>query len=157
MRRLGAAAVLAGLLAAGCATPPKSAARGEIVAAEAAWTEAVRTNDRAALERLLAPEFALMGAGAGRATPRDEWLANLAAMQIRSYAVRVTDVRVDGDTATADAEGQWAVARNGRVMNDAFVLKDTWVRRDGQWQVVRRVRLNPPPAAAGRPSRERPG
>ncbi|HEX8570211.1 MAG TPA: nuclear transport factor 2 family protein [Caulobacteraceae bacterium] len=144
-RHLIGAAVAAALLA-GCATAPDpGAARAEIEAAEAAWSQALIAKDAAALERLLAPEFRLEGAHSAEATPRDRWLANLGRMDIRSYVTRVTAVRVDGDTAVADVSGDWSIARGGQTLTDAFVLQDTWVKRDGQWRVARRYRLNKGP------------
>ena len=157
--------VVAGALLAACAAPgggatvqeaAEAAAAAEVApgaktvaqeidAMEQAWAGAVRRKDRAELERLMAPEFVLTGP-AGETTPRAEWLDNLALMDVRSYAVRVTEVQAAGDTAAALVEGEWTVSRNGGPMRrDAFKLKDTWVRRGGAWTVTQRVRLNPPP------------
>ena len=161
MRHLAALSV-AGVLLAACAGPRggetlqeavEGAAAAEIApeartvaqqidAMEQAWAGALRRKDRAELERLLAPEFRLEGAALAPSADRAAWLANLERMEVRNYAVRVTDVKVAGDTAVASVEGEWTVSMAGGPMrNERFELQDTWVRRGGAWVATRRVRL----------------
>ena len=169
MRHLGTALAASALLAACAAeTPPRAtietaaeaaaaaeaapdakALAAQIEAVEKAWGDAILRKDQAELERLLAPEFVLAG-GQGRAdTPRDAWLTNLALMEVTSYAVRVTGVRLVGDTAVATVEGAWTVTAFGQPSRlDRFTAEDTWVRRGGRWQVVRRTRTDPVAARA---------
>ena len=163
MRRLMTAAAAACLLAAGCASEPagpalqnaaEAAAAAEaapdaktvatqIEAVEKAWGDALLRKDQTELERLLAPEFVLTGTGGRPDTPRNTWLTNLALMEVTSYAVRVTGVRLIGDTAVATVEGAWTVSAFGQPARvDRFTVEDTWVRRGGRWQAVRRMRTN---------------
>ena len=126
------------------AAPEAKTVAQQIDAVEQAWAAALRRKDRAELERIMAPEFVL-ARPSGETVAREAWFAELQAMDVRSYTVRVTDVQVAGDTAVADVEGEWSIRRDGRVLHDSFQLKDTWVRRGGAWQVTKRVRLNPRP------------
>lgn len=119
--------------------------RSQIEAVEAQWAEALLAKDQTTLDRLVAPEFRLEGSGFEAPTPRAEWMANLARMDIRAYDARVTHVRAEGDRAVATVIGDWSVTRGGQVLSDHFELLDTWERRDGAWQVTKRERTNPPP------------
>lgn len=127
-----------------------SAENAGIVAAEGLWADALLRKDQAALDRLMAPEFQLEGAGSDEVTPRAEWLANLQRMDIRSYSARVTDVEIIDDRAVATVVGEWSIVRGDQTLHDSFELLDTWERRDGEWRVTKRYRTNPPPARTGR-------
>lgn len=136
----------------GCSTLPQSvplastspaALRADseaIRALEQQWGQAFLQRDSAALERIVAPEFRLMRAENGTVlfTPRDRWFANAQRMTFQEYEVQVTDVLVSGDTAVATVEGRWKIGRADRTREERFILSDTWVRRDGRWQVVYR-------------------
>jgi ketosteroid isomerase-like protein len=126
-----------------------SAERARIEAVEALWADALLRKDQAALDRLMAPEFQLEGAGFDEVTLRAEWLANLQRMDVRSYSARVTDVQINGDRAVATVVGEWSIARGDQTLQDRFELLDTWERRDGEWRVTKRYRTNPPPARTG--------
>ncbi|HEX8570215.1 MAG TPA: nuclear transport factor 2 family protein [Caulobacteraceae bacterium] len=167
MRYLVTAAAAAALLA-GCASEPGGTARNaaeaaaaaeaapdaktvatQIEAVEKAWGDAILRKDQAELERLLAPEFVLAGSQGRPDVARDTWLTNLALMEVTSYAVRVTGVRMVGNTAVATVEGAWTVAAFGQAARlDRFKVEDTWVRRGGRWQAIRRTRVDAPAAAA---------
>ena len=133
------------LLAAGAisslSTPALADDREEIRKLEARWGQAFLTGDRAFLRSILAPEFTLMRAENGRTlfTSRAQWMANLPLYTFHAYQVRVTDVVVAGRTAVATVEGRWKVTYKGRGTRDEpFILSDTWVKRNGRWQVVYR-------------------
>lgn len=50
---------------------------------------------------------------------------------------RVLHVKLYGDTAVATVQGKLVAERNGRsYRNNEWIVADTWVRREGRWQVV---------------------
>lgn len=121
---------------------PASDPAREVEAAESAWAVAMRDRDSLALERLLAPEFVVEAAAPGRPAdqaPRTRWLDNtLHRLRLDSVAIRPVRVTVHpprGDSATAEL---WLWWKPFRVATDNR-LEDTWVRRDGRWQVTRRI------------------
>lgn len=116
--------------------------RQQIEAATAAWNRAIVAKDRAALESIMADEFALTGDDARESVPRDVWLGNLPKMSFAKYDARVVDVRTYGKIAVAEVRGEWDVTMNGRRRSEPFRLADFWIFRDGRWQVFRRYRIS---------------
>lgn len=110
-----------------------------IVAAEAAFTDATRSKDEAALKTILASDFGLTAADMPDPLPAATWLANLKRMTLHSYVTRVVDVRSYGDLAIATVEGEWEVQLGDEPRRkDKFLLADFWSQRDGRWQISRR-------------------
>ena len=145
---------LAGILAlAGCSTPamtPDGAPPPlveEITAAEHAWARGIIEADTVALSRLLAPEFVLVGPDAVKDPPfpRAAWMTNVATRQVYTDSVVIDSLRITGtaDSVIATMRYFWRpIVRGERMPDDWTSLKDTWVRRDGRWQAVRRQRLD---------------
>jgi hypothetical protein len=131
-----------------------------ITALETRWGEAFVKRDFGFIESIIAPEYALSGttpAGDIAMMRRDPWMKNARLWVHEGFDARVVDVATVGDTAVATVEGLWTVKRDPNQPADRvrFVVTDTWVRRNGQWQVVWRYsnRLNAPwprPAAAAK-------
>lgn len=118
---------------------PAVANENEIRQIEAEWTAATKANDMVVLEKLLAPEFELvMGEAKQPARDRAGWLGFLPKMTFHSYNTTVTDVLMRGDIALASISGDWDVEVAGERHKEPFKLRDVWVRRNGQWQIVRR-------------------
>lgn len=160
--RLIPMAVPIALLCAACGTgtnvasqPAPAAVVAEITAAEDAWARAIIEADTAVLGRLLAPEFVLVGTdSAAPPFPRAAWMTNVATRRVYTDSVVIDSLRIAGtsDSAVATMRYFWRPLVEGRRMPDDLTrLKDTWVRRDGRWQVVMRQRLDPPPEGSGRP------
>jgi ketosteroid isomerase-like protein len=90
--------------------------------------------------------------------PRDAWFAGLGRMTFRRFNPNVTSVEAFGDTALATVEGDWTLEFDGRLIDENFYVTDVWVRREGQWRIVRRhsspyqAAAVSPAADAGRPS-----
>ncbi len=122
------------------AAPARADDRSDITALEDKWGKAFLTADYATVDQIVAPEFKLLrveSEGAAEFTPRDRWLANAKRMTFNEYETRVIDVSLVGDTAVATVEGRWKVSMAGRGSRDErFVLTDTWVKRDGNWQAM---------------------
>jgi ketosteroid isomerase-like protein len=109
--------------------------------ATAAWNKAIVANDRPALERMMTEDFVLTSGDMTQWVPRGAWLDNLGKMRIASYQARVTDVRVYGQIAIAEVRGSWDMTMGSERRTTAFHLADTWVLRDGRWQVMRRYMI----------------
>jgi len=112
--------------------------RDEILSQANAWMDAVRRRDMQALERVLGDEYVLISGRIGR-MERAAWLANAGG----SYVVHefsYDDVRVldYGHVAIMDAHYTQRATFDGRDMSLTYFITDTWVKRDGGWQVVLR-------------------
>lgn len=140
MRMAGWALVIGLALA---AIPPPTAARGAadgdagaLRAASLAWMQAIQAKDRAALEAILAPEFELVVPGDAAPTSREEWLRNAIARDWSGFRYESLVPRIDGDRATVHSRLHFRVAPIPFELDAGIV--DTWVRRDGRWQVSAR-------------------
>ena len=135
---------------------PADPATAEIARLEQQWGEAFVKRDFAFIDRIVAPEYRLVGAdddGSHGITLRGEWMKNARRFVHHAFTVETVDVNRAGDTAIASAKGLWTVSfREGAPPTTIrFFVTDTWLRRDGKWQVIHRYshRLgNAPPGAA---------
>lgn len=105
------------------------------------WMDAVARKDRAALERILAPEYELVAVGdSAPGVKRSQWLENALRMkwENRGYI----DMRIDvlGDVAVVTSNyafrvdpGEWKPS-----ISATSGCIDVWARRDGRWQITRR-------------------
>lgn len=113
-------------------------------ALELAWMDALAAKDRPALERLLAPGFTIVGAtfvvGDTPGT-RANWLAIGLERPFPRHDVEILGTTRAGDTAVVHALLRATyppspfVPEGGPV---TFVVTDTWIERDGRWQVLAR-------------------
>lgn len=138
------------------AAPARADTAAEIKAIEQAWGEAFLNRDKAYLEKLVAPEFKLMNSDEGGVefTPRDRWMANFDGFEFHEFEMKTVDVVAAGDTAVATATGRWKISRVGLpgTRDRGFIVTDTFVRRNGAWQVVFRHADSPAPATAPAPA-----
>ena len=107
---------------------------------EESWSVAFHTSDYAFMERILAPEFTLVGirsTGVSTVT-RADWLANTRVMKFRAFDTRVLSVEMYGDAAVVTMDGSWTIDWNDRHIDERFLVTDVWVFRNTKWQVVRR-------------------
>ena len=115
--------------------------KAAIIALEANWSRAFLTKDYALLDDFIAPEFKLVAWRTNKlgSTGRAGWMVNVRKWDFRAYQTKVLDVVVIEGTAVATVQGSWIVDEKGReIINNKFFLTDTWVRRNGRWQVVLR-------------------
>ena len=132
-----AATLLMSLLAHGTAAAGEQYSQAEaeryIKAAEAAWAESVATNDASVVSRILADDcvwvldgevFDKAHAVADAAKGPGGFLSN---------HLEYAHVKFFGDTAVVQGSEMWT-RKGGK--KGRFVWLDTWVRRNGQWQVV---------------------
>ncbi len=112
----------------------------ELAAVEHEWAEIVERCDIEAAETLLADDFLLSSVGGvGDRVTRDDWLANLSAMETRSLVCDVLDSRVFGDVGVVRARLSWEVAFGDRDLSGSYLVADVFRREDGRWRVVWRI------------------
>ncbi|MDP3674806.1 MAG: nuclear transport factor 2 family protein [Novosphingobium sp.] len=110
-----------------------------IKALEDRWSRAFLEKDVRFLEHIIAPEFEVHGWRGGRYsfTARDRWMEGARTWDFTEHPSEVLHVRVSGDTAVATVKGKLVANLNGQPLrNNEWVVTDTWLRRNGRWQVV---------------------
>jgi hypothetical protein len=142
-----AAAVFSlGLLAtvSALAGDPKIAPEERFRELELKWMDALANKNVNALEQILAREFTIIGAGSPLEDPiatRQQWLEVGLKRPFPKHAVRVLSVHELQGAAvvhcilTADYPPMPWIPEGGTLN---FLVTDTWVNRDGRWQVVAR-------------------
>jgi ketosteroid isomerase-like protein len=132
-----AASLLFGVFAAGTASAAEqfsqATAEKYIKASEAAWAETVATNDASVLKRIMADDCVWVLDGELWDKARAVADAAKGPGDFLSDHLDYAHVRFFGNTAVVQGSETWTRtrARKGR-----FVWTDTWVLRNGQWQIV---------------------
>ena len=112
---------------------------------EQQWAEASMKRDSATVERILADDFVgldPLGSFFGKA----EELASVS-KNVGDYVFAKSNdvnIRVYGDAAVARGSESWE-KRNGE--RGRYVWTDTWIRRNGKWQIVAAVDVKVPEPA----------
>lgn len=141
-------ACLAALLL--CCCKPDEHRRAEteryIIESEREWAESVATGDTTTIERILAEDFVGVDPK-GKLYKKAEMIADTreAPKLFVSNHLNEVKVRFYGNTAVAQGHESWE-RRSGE--RGRFVWTDTWVRRDGKWQIVAAEDLIAPEHAA---------
>ena len=123
--------------------------RAYIRQAESDWAESVVTNDVSVLERILADDFLgvdIDGSHYSKADGIRDFQTKPS--EFASNHLNEVEIRFYGDTAVAQGNESWK-KKDGTL--GKFVWTDTWIRRNGKWQVVAAEDLVPPVAPTGRP------
>ena len=121
---------------------PSHAMEQELLQRETDWMQAVKEQDIAAVEQILATEFALTST-LPRAFDKQRYLSDLPLVKTSTFALHDSVVHVYGDVAVVRTGLQWEATFDGRPWEGAFNITDVWVRRDGRWQVVTRHSSRP--------------
>ena len=105
-----------------------------ILESERQWAESVATGDTSAIERILADDFVGVDPKAC-STTSNRWSPTPGTRRNTYVSNRLNDVKVRfyGDTAIAQGSETWE-KRDGK--RGRFVWTDTWIRRNGRWQIV---------------------
>jgi ketosteroid isomerase-like protein len=122
-----------------------------IRAAQERWMEAWRIGDRATLERLLAPEFALVVSAHPTAhVDRAMWLKTaLNGYSCESFRYDKMQVRDFGDLVVVSSLATQRATALGKDRSGTFFLTDVWrPGLDGEWQVIARYSSHPEPSTA---------
>ena len=105
-----------------------------ILDSERQWAESVATGDTSAIERILADDFVGVDPE-GRQYSKQEMMAETRNAPKHFVSNHLNDVKVRfyGDAAIAQGSETWE-KRTGE--HGRFVWTDTWLRRNGRWQIV---------------------
>jgi uncharacterized protein (TIGR02246 family) len=109
----------------------------QVLAAEAAWSQAFREGDWETLAAMMAPEYLQIGAG-GRLTDREAMLASLQGEQ-RQWEIAESDqleVRVYGDKALLVGRWRGKGVNHGQPFDYQARFACLYVWRDGRWLVA---------------------
>jgi ketosteroid isomerase-like protein len=105
-----------------------------ILESERQWAESVATGDTSAIERILADDFIGVDPK-GVLYHKQQMIADTRSAPKYFVSNRLNDVKVRfyGSTAIAQGSETWE-KRSGE--RGRFVWTDTWLRRNGRWQIV---------------------
>lgn len=98
-----------------------------------AWAESVATNDASVVQRILADEVVWVRDGEVLDKSRAVTVAQQGPGDFASNHLDYANVRFFGDTAVVHGGETWT-RTGGRSGQCVFI--DTWVRRNGVWQIV---------------------
>ena len=147
--RLKSVAGLAVLLAASvvfvCGQQSTQEVETYIKLSEQQWAEASMKRDTATVERILADDFVGLDPH-GSFFQKAEELASVS-KNVGDYVFAKGNdvkVRVYGDAAVVQGSESWK-KRNGE--RGRYVWTDTWIRRNGTWQIVAAVDVKVPETA----------
>ena len=110
---------------------------------EADWAESVASGDAKVIERILADDFVGIDPK-GKSYDKAVMIAETKAGPKSFAANHLDDVKIRfyGDTAVAQGRESW-VRQTGE--KGRFIWTDTWLRRNGRWQIVAAEDLVAPP------------
>jgi Domain of unknown function (DUF4440) len=123
--------------------------RGYLWQAESDWAESLATHDASVLERILADDFIGVHADGTHYSKADA--IREYRTQPSSYAsnhLNQVEIRFYGHTAVAQGDESWK-KKDGR--SGKYVWTDTWVQREGRWQIVAAEDLVPPAGGSEHP------
>ena len=148
-------AVAVALLASSCGQADSGVGRGtgaksgiderEIKRLQQEWMDAWVRQDRATIERILAPDYSLtVSSMPSRPFTREQWIAMLPRYTAKGFRYHDMTVRLFGDVAVVSSIGRGIGAQvDGKDRSFPFFLTDVWTRRDGRWQVSARYSSMP--------------
>lgn len=135
-------ALIAAISSASTTAPPECTAVGDhdpqvltfICDAERMWAESVATGDSGAVEKILADDFVGVDPK-GKRYHKMEMVADTATAPnfFKSNQIGSVLVRFYGDMAVAHGSETWT-RKNGKM--GRWVWTDTWLKRDGRWQII---------------------
>ena len=120
----------------------RDAAEDYIKRSEQQWAEASMKRDTATVERIVADDFVGIDPSGAYFRKADE-LAGVGKNEGDYVAAKSNEVTVRfyGDAAVAQGSESWQ-KRSGE--RGRYVWTDTWIRRDGKWQIVAAVDVKVP-------------
>jgi uncharacterized protein (TIGR02246 family) len=122
----------------------------EIETLQRRWMQAWVERDAGTLHEVLAPEFTLRSMATDSALSRDEWLEGALSGRVAASSVHFDQMKVVviDDTAIVESLVTFEATIDDADWSKSTYCTDVWVRRDGQWQVVRR-HASPPVGRGG--------
>lgn len=130
---VGLGTLLAGSLAGAAETYNPAEARKYIIDSETAWAQSVATSDASVVRRILADDvvWVLDGEILDKAHAVTDAAAGPG--DFLSNRLEYAHVRFFGDVAVVQGAEHW-MRQGGR--SGRFVWTDTWLRRNGEWQII---------------------
>ena len=112
----------------------------ELIRLQHEWMEAVKRRDIEFLERLLGPEFVLYTGRPGVETrTRQQYLdVTRDNYRLESFEYVEIDAHAYGDFGFVRSRYSQRGWMDDKERNQAFLMTDVWVRRNGAWQAVSR-------------------
>src|SRR6266496_421002 len=125
-----------------CTSDRQREAEQYISESERQWAESVATGDTAVLERILADDFVGVDPK-GPVYDKSKMISDTRESPkfFVSNHLNQVKVRFYGDTAIAQGDETWERRSGDR---GRFVWIDTWLRRNGRWQIVAAVDVSAP-------------
>src|SRR6266702_3802108 len=112
----------------------RSQAEQYIVEAERQWAESVANGDTTVIERILADDFVGVDPK-GRQYGKAEMISETHDAPKHFVSNHLNDVKVRFYVDTAISQGDESWQRHTGELG-RFVWTDTWIRRNGRWQIV---------------------
>jgi len=145
--------VLGGIVAngilAGRSISSTDGATEKVLASEHAWAKAAADGDATRMAGLMADDYVelAMEADPGTknsrwvTTSKAEWVNLVRAGQEKYQSVELRNLKVyfHGDIATVTGEYSQTATKDGKDNSSKGIYVDTWVRKNGNWQVVSSV------------------
>ncbi len=138
------------LLATSCARQGSQRdAERYIIESERQWAESATSGDSSIVERILADDFVGVDPE-GRLYDKAKMISMTPdgpKLFVSNHA-NATKVRFYGDAVVAQGDETWE-RRSGEPRQGRFVWTDTWVKRNGKWQIVAAEDLITPEQSTG--------
>lgn len=123
--------------------------RAYIRQSESDWAESIVTNDVSVLERILADDFVGVDIDGSHYSKADGIkVYRTQPSEFVSNHLNEVEIRFYGDAAVAQGSEGWK-KKDGAT--GKYVWTDTWIKRNGKWQVVAAEDLVPPAAPTTKP------
>jgi ketosteroid isomerase-like protein len=130
-------------------TSSTDSATEQVVASEHAWARAAADGDAAKMAGLMADDYVEIAMETGPAPKSSRWVTTNKAEWVnlvksgrekyQSVELRNLKVYFHADVATVTGEYSQTGTRDGKDISESGVYVDTWVRKNGNWQVVSSV------------------
>jgi Domain of unknown function (DUF4440) len=138
-RFLGVVGVVMGFALTVFASDPagqQKQAENYIIESERQWAESLSSGDTAPVERILADDFLGVDVDGSHCDKAQAiGFAHDGPKSFVSNHLNEVKVRFYDGTAVAQGSESW-VRRSGDSLRGRFVWTDTWIRRNGKWQIV---------------------
>lgn len=115
--------------------------RAYILKAESDMAESVVTHDTSASERLMADDFLGIWIDGSQYSKSDHYARANPSSYVSNHTNEVV-IRFYGNTAIAQGSESWKKKDGTRGF---WVWTDTWIQREGKWQIIASEDLVPPP------------
>lgn len=141
---LGIAALICAIFVARAQRPSPGDAEKYIKECEQQWAESTASGDATQVKEFVAEDFVGVGTD-GSFYDKAKAISETTEgpKEFLSNHLDEVKVRFYGDSAVAQGSESW-VRRTGSPRRGRYVWTDTWIRRNGKWQVVAAEDLIPP-------------